>query len=131
MHFSVLDRLEKKNLYQLIAAAAVADLIILCIGWEWFLAPLRPGGSWLVLKALPLILVLPGIWQGKNYIMQCASMLILIYLAEALVRIAETGANRYFAILELILATTTFIALLLYLKPLKDAAKKKRRANPY
>ncbi|MCE7506163.1 DUF2069 domain-containing protein [Polynucleobacter sp. IMCC30063] len=131
MHFSVLDRLEKKNLYQLIAAAAVADLIILCIAWEWFLAPLRPGGSWLVLKALPLILVLPGIWQGKNYIMQCASMLILIYLAEALVRIAETGANRYFAILELILATTTFIALLLYLKPLKDAAKKKRRANPY
>lgn len=125
MHFSVLDRLEKKNLYQLIAAAAVADLIILCIAWEWFLAPLRPGGSWLVLKALPLILVLPGIWQGKNYIMQCASMLILIYLAEALVRIAETGANRYFAILELILATTTFIALLLYLKPLKDAAKKK------
>ena len=131
MHFSVLDRLEKKNLYELIAAAAVADLIILCIAWEWFLAPLRPGGSWLVLKALPLILVLPGIWQGKNYIMQCASMLILIYLAEALVRIAETGANRYFAILELILATTTFIALLLYLKPLKDAAKKKRRANPY
>ncbi len=131
MHFSVLDRLEKKNLYQLIAAAAVADLIILCISWEWFLAPLRPGGSWLVLKALPLILVLPGIWQGKNYIMQCASMLILIYLAEALVRIAETGANRYVAILELILATTTFIALLLYLKPLKDAAKKKRRANPY
>ncbi|MCE7527328.1 DUF2069 domain-containing protein [Polynucleobacter sp. IMCC 30228] len=131
MHFSVLDRLEKKNLYQLIAAAAVADLIILCIAWEWFLAPLRPGGSWLVLKALPLILVLPGIWQGKNYIMQCASMLILIYLAEALVRIAETGANRYVAILELILATTTFIALLLYLKPLKDAAKKKRRANPY
>jgi len=130
MHFSVLDRLEKKNLYQLIAAAAVADLIILCIAWEWFLAPLRPGGSWLVLKALPLILVLPGIWQGKNYIMQCASMLILIYLAEALVRIAETGANRYFAILELILATTTFIALLLYLKPLKDAAKKKRRASP-
>ena len=87
---------------------------------------MRPGGSWLILKALPLLLVLPGIWQGKNYIMQCASMLILIYLAEALVRVAETGANRYLAILELIFAAAAFIALLLYLKPLKDAAKKKR-----
>lgn len=57
--------------------------------------------------------------------MQCTSMLILIYVAEALVRILETGANRYLAILELIFATVVFISLLLYLKPLKDAARKK------
>ena len=126
MNPSLLGSILKKNPYQLFAAAAISDLIILCISWEWFISPLRPGGSWLILKALPLLLVLPGIWQGKNYIMQCASMLILIYLAEALVRVAETGANRYLAILELIFATAAFIALLLYLKPLKDAAKKKR-----
>jgi uncharacterized membrane protein len=126
MNPSLLGSFLKKNPYQLFAVAAIGDLIILCISWEWFISPLRPGGSWLVLKALPLLLVLPGIWQGKNYIMQCASMLILIYLAEALVRVAETGANRYLAILELIFATAAFIALLLYLKPLKDAAKKKR-----
>ena len=126
MNPSLLGSILKKNPYQLIAAAAIGDLIILCISWEWFISPLRPGGSWLILKALPLLLVLPGIWQGKNYVMQCASMLILIYLAEALVRVAETGANRYLAILELIFATAAFIALLLYLKPLKDAAKKNR-----
>jgi len=126
MNPSLLGSILKKNPYQLFAAAAIADLIMLCISWEWFISPLRPGGSWLILKALPLLLVLPGIWQGKNYIMQCASMLILIYLAEALVRVAETGANRYLAILELIFAAAAFIALLLYLKPLKDAAKKKR-----
>ena len=126
MNLSVLGSILKKNPYQLLAAAAISDLIILCICWEWFISPLRPGGSWLILKSLPLLLVLPGIWQGKNYIMQCASMLILIYLAEALVRITETGANRYLAILELIFATVTFIALLLYLKPLKDVAKKNR-----
>ena len=126
MNPSLLGSILKKNPYQLFAAAAISDLIILCISWEWFISPLRPGGSWLILKALPLLLVLPGIWQGKNYVMQCASMLILIYLAEALVRITETGTNRYLAILELIFATATFISLLLYLKPLKDAAKKKR-----
>ena len=126
MNPSLLGSILKKNPYQLFAAAAISDLIILCISWEWFISPLRPGGSWLILKALPLLLVLPGIWQGKNYIMQCASMLILIYLAEALVRVAETGANRYLAILELIFATASFVSLLLYLKPLKDAAKKNR-----
>ncbi|CAN1549705.1 COG3308 Predicted membrane protein [Burkholderiaceae bacterium] len=125
----MLRRILNKNPYQLFAAAGVADLIILCISWEWFIAPLRPQGSWLILKALPLIIVLPGIWQGKNYVMQCTSMLILIYVAEALVRILETGANRYLAILELIFATVVFISLLLYLKPLKDAARKKRLAS--
>ena len=129
MSQSMLRRILEKNPYQLFAAAAVADLIILCISWEWFISPLRPQGSWLILKALPLIIVLPGIWQGKNYVMQCTSMLILIYVAEALVRITETRANRYLAILELIFATVAFIALLLYLKPLKDAARKKRLAS--
>ena len=30
-------------------------LIALCLAWEIWLAPLRPGGSWMLLKALPLL----------------------------------------------------------------------------
>ena len=37
-----------------LAAGSLLALIALCLAWELVLAPLRPGGSWLALKALPL-----------------------------------------------------------------------------
>jgi uncharacterized membrane protein len=55
--------------------------------------------------------------------MQWASMLILLYITEGLVRILETGTNFWMALLETILATSGFICLLLYLKPIKQQAK--------
>ena len=113
----------QKNPYQLLATAAFIDLFILCVCWEWFISPLRPGGSWLILKGLPLIFAIPGIWQGKVYTMQWASMLILLYVAEGLVRILETGANFWLAVLETTLATVGFVCLLIYLKPIKKEAK--------
>ena len=36
-----------------LAVASLLALIVLVLGWELFWAPLRPGGSWLALKALP------------------------------------------------------------------------------
>ncbi len=112
------------NRYRLIAAAASIDLFILCICWEWFLSPLRPGGSWLILKSLPLLFAIPGIWKGKVYTMQWASMLILVYMTEGLVRITETGINFWLALLETLFSTIVFVCLLVYLKPIKDKAKK-------
>jgi uncharacterized membrane protein len=49
------------------AAGALAALIVLCLAWELWLAPLRPGGSLAALKALPLALPLGGILRGKRY----------------------------------------------------------------
>ncbi|MDR1853949.1 MAG: DUF2069 domain-containing protein, partial [Azoarcus sp.] len=34
---------------------ALLALIALCLLWEGWLAPIRPGGSMLILKALPLL----------------------------------------------------------------------------
>ena len=112
-----------KNPYQLIATAAFVDLFILCVAWEWFISPLRPGGSWLVLKAIPLLFAIPGLWKGNVYTMQWASMLILLYITEGLVRILETGANFWMAVLETTLGTVAFVCLLIYLKPIKARAK--------
>ncbi|APB98856.1 DUF2069 domain-containing protein [Polynucleobacter asymbioticus] len=112
-----------KNPYQLIATAAFVDVFILCVAWEWFLSPLRPGGSWLILKGIPLLFAIPGLWRGKIYTMQWASMLILLYITEGLVRILEPGANFWLALLETFLATTGFVCLLIYLKPIKKEAK--------
>lgn len=120
-----------KNPYQLVATAAFVDLFILCIAWEWFISPLRPGGSWLILKAIPLLFAIPGLWKGNVYTMQWASMLILLYITEGLVRILETGANFWMAILETTLGTVAFVCLLIFLKPIKaraKAAKKERIA---
>ena len=113
----------EKNPYQLIATAAFVDLFILCVCWEWFISPLRPDGSWLILKGVPLLFAIPGLWKGKIYTMQWASMLILLYVTEGLVRITETGANFWLALLETLLSTTAFICLLIYLKPIKAQAK--------
>ena len=123
------DWRSNKNPYQLIATAAFVDLFILCVSWEWFISPLRPGGSWLILKGIPLLCAIPGLWKGKIYTMQWASMLILLYITEGLVRILETGTNFWMAALETALGTLGFVCLLIFLKPIKaraKAAKKER-----
>jgi uncharacterized membrane protein len=117
-----------KNPYQLIATAAFVDLFILCIAWEWFISPLRPGGSWLILKAIPLLFAIPGLWRGNVYTMQWASMLILLYITEGLVRILETGVNFWMAALETTIATVGFVCLLMFLKPIKARAKAAKKA---
>lgn len=43
------------RIFHLGAAASLVALIILCVAWELVLAPLRPGGSWMVLKVIPLL----------------------------------------------------------------------------
>ncbi|HYG45595.1 MAG TPA: DUF2069 domain-containing protein, partial [Bordetella sp.] len=44
-----------------LAVASLLALIVLCVAWETILAPIRPGGSWLFLKAFPLAFSLRGI----------------------------------------------------------------------
>lgn len=61
-------------------------LAILCVTWEIWLAPMRPGAWILSLKALPLILALPGFWREHLRTYQWWSMLILLYMSEGLVR---------------------------------------------
>ena len=80
---------------RLAASAALIALIVLCLAWEFWLAPLRPGGSWLALKAAPLALPLGGILSGRRYTYQWTSLLALAYFAEGVVRCyAESGAGR-------------------------------------
>ena len=76
------------SLYRLRLAvlACTTGLILLCLAWELFLAPQRPGGSLLALKALPLIAALPAFMGGRVRAYQWWSMLILLYLCEGVVR---------------------------------------------
>jgi uncharacterized membrane protein len=96
---------------QLAAAAALAALIVLCLAWELWLAPLRPGGSLLALKALPLALPLSGIVKGKRYTYQWSSMLVLAYFAEGVTRAwSEAGMSRNLAFAEIVFSLGYFAA---------------------
>jgi len=87
----------------------------LCLLWELWLAPLRPGGSFIALKALPLALPLPGIFRGKRYVYQWSSMLILAYFAEGVTRTwAERGTSQVLACAEIFLSLAFFAAALAY-----------------
>lgn len=97
------------------AAASLVALIALCIAWEWRLAPLHPGGSTLVLKALPLLLPLSGILRGRRYTHQWASLLSLAYVMEGIVRATtESGLRRWLAVAEIALALALFGCAALY-----------------
>lgn len=100
---------------QVVAALALGMLIALCLAWELALAPLRPGGSLLALKALPLALPLAGVFSGKRYTYQWSSMLILAYFAEGVTRAwSESGMSRNLALAEIALSLTFFVAAVSY-----------------
>lgn len=101
-----------RSLY-ITANASLVLLIALCIAWELFVAPLRSGGSWMVLKALPLLAPLPGLLRAKRYTCQWASLLSLAYFAEGVVRaMSDPAPSRYLAMLEILIATTLFVSLI-------------------
>jgi uncharacterized membrane protein len=107
------------------AVVCLLGLIALCIAWELQLAPLRPGGSWLVLKVIPLLLPLIGILKRDVYTMQWSSMLILIYFTEGIVRAtSDKGLSATLAWIEVGLVCAFFFCILSFLRPIKRAAKK-------
>lgn len=68
------------------SAALLLALALLELLWELWLAPLKPGGSWLALKALPLFAFTPAVAQGRVRARQWASLLLPWYAAEGVVR---------------------------------------------
>jgi len=105
------------------ASAALIALMALCLAWELWLAPLRPGGSLLALKALPLALALPGVLQGRRYTYQWSSMLVLAYFAEGATRAwAESGMARELAMAEVALSLAFFAAAVSYARLTRGAA---------
>jgi uncharacterized membrane protein len=104
-------------IWQAIGSGSLIGLIVLCLAWETWLAPLRPGGSALMLKVLPLLAPLFGILRGKRYTYQWASMLILFYFTEGAVRAwSDKGLSAQLALVEVLLSVTFFVAALGYAK---------------
>jgi len=108
---------------RLAASGSLLGLLALCLLWELWLAPLRPGGSLLALKAAPLALPIPGILNGRRYTYQWSLMLILAYFAEGVARAwSERGASQALAGAEIVLSLVFFAATVAFARLTRPAA---------
>ena len=102
-------------------------LVALGHAWQLWLAPLRPGRWALSLQVVPLAVALPSLVRGRVRAYQWWSMLVLVYVAEGLVRAtSDRGPSVPLAIVETGLAAFAFMAILLYVRE----ARKLARASP-
>ena len=105
------------------ALASLVALLALSLLWELWLAPLRPGGSLLALKAAPLALPLAGIYAGRRYTYQWSSLLVLAYFAEGVVRAwSESGISQLLAAAAVALSVVCFSSLVTYARLTRAAA---------
>lgn len=106
-----------------LTCATLTALIFLCIFWEGWLAPLRPGGSWLILKGAILLAPLFGLLRGKRYTYKWLSLLIQFYLLEGLVRAtSDSGLSQTLAIAETLLALVIFICCIAFVRQTRQTA---------
>lgn len=104
------------------ASASLILLIFLCLAWESVLAPLKPGGSFLILKAGFLLWPLFGILRGNRYTYKWASMYILFYFTEGAVRAwSDVGISKQLAFIEIALSVIFFFCTIYYAKKTRAA----------
>lgn len=100
-----------------VAVASLLALIALCLAWELFLAPLRPGGSWLALKALPLCVPLAGFLKNRMYTYRWVSLMVWLYFTEGVVRAwSDRPPSNWLALLEILLSLVLFTACTVHIR---------------
>lgn len=100
-----------------LAVASLLSLIALSLAWELWLAPLRPGGSWLALKALPLCLPLAGLLKHRMYTYRWLSLVIWLYFIEGVVRAwSDPPPGNWLALLQIALCLAAFAACVLHVR---------------
>jgi len=118
------------RLSRTLAVGSLLGLIVLGLAWELWLAPLRPGGSWLALKVLPLCLPLAGLLKNRMYTYRWLSLLVWLYFTEGVVRAtSEPAPGAWLAALEVLLCLTLFAACALHVR-LRLKAAKSAHATP-
>ena len=105
------------NLSRWLAVGSLVGLIVLCVAWELFLAPIKPGGSLLALKAVPLCVPLAGLLKNRMYTYRWVSLLVWLYFTEGVVRAySDRAPSNYYALLEVFLCLTLFVACALHVR---------------
>lgn len=107
-----------------LTVASLLGLILLGLAWELWLSPLRPGGSWLALKVLPLCLPLAGLLKNRMYTYRWLSLLVWLYFTEGVVRAtSEAAPGAWLAALEVLLCLALFAGCVLHIRLRLKAAR--------
>ena len=100
-----------------LALGSLIGLIVLGLAWEMWLAPIRPGGSLLALKVLPLCIPLAGIMKNRMYTYRWVSLLVWLYFTEGAVRAySDKVPGNYLAMIEVVLCLLLFTACALHVR---------------
>jgi uncharacterized membrane protein len=100
-----------------LAVGSVLGLIALGVAWELVLAPLRPGGTLLALKVLPLCFPLAGLLKNKMYTYRWVSLMVWLYFTEGAVRAySDRAPSNYYAMIEVLLCLVLFVACALHVR---------------
>lgn len=114
------------NTTRYLAVGSLLGLIVLGLAWELWLAPLRPGGSWLVLKVLPLCIPLAGLLKNRMYTYRWVSLLVWFYFTEGAVRAySDKAPGNYLGLIEVVLCLLLFVACALHVRLRLQAARTK------
>ena len=117
------------RLTRAVAVASLLALIALCLAWELWLAPLRPGGSWLAFKTLPLALPLAGLLKLRLYTYRWTSLLVWLYVLEGLTRVFGGAApQNWLAAGEVALSLLLFAACVAHIR-LRLGPRRPRKAQ--
>jgi len=110
-----------------LAVGSLLGLIVLSLAWELVLAPLRPGGSWLALKALPLCIPLAGLLKRRMYTYRWVSLMVWLYFTEGVVRAwSDRPPGNWLALAEIALCLLLFMACALHVRLRQRAARAAR-----
>ena len=93
------------------AVVCLLGLIVLGVLWEMWLAPIKPGGSWVVLKVLPLFIPLAGLIKNRLYTYRWVSLFVWLYFIEGVVRAwSDRPPSNWLAMAEVLLCLVLFAA---------------------
>ena len=130
---NIAHRLHQVNLSRWLAVCSLVGLVVLSVAWELFLAPVKPGGSLLALKAIPLCVPLAGLLKNRMYTYRWVSLLVWLYFTEGVVRAyGDRAPSNYYALLEVFLCLTLFAACALHVRlRLRNAKAQGALPNPH
>ena len=112
-----MNKATKIDMTRWLALGSLIGLIALGLAWELRLAPIRPGGSLLALKVLPLCLPLAGILKNRMYTYRWVSLLVWLYFTEGAVRAwSDRPPGNYLAMAEVLLCLLLFAACALHVR---------------
>lgn len=98
-----------------LAFASLVALFVLSLAWELWLAPV--GRGTLAIKALPLLVPLPGLWRNRMYTYRWVSLMVWLYFTEGAVRAtSDRGLSAWLAGLEVLLCLSLFTACAMHVR---------------